>query len=174
MPRDLKEAVNLLLDREEAKLRLIQFRDLGAHHPGHPGRGFVEDIDDPGAMATMLVAASSYASSRDGDRSLIPPALDRMLAIADRWRNTRPDRISELFDLLDPAMLLRCVGQTLLAWTMKMPFSSVEFRSGSRGRFLSRFIQDMRARGTPDLVIDRIRRAFEDSDGDASGSGSRT
>lgn len=103
------------------------------------------------ALVGMLYAASSH-----GDRSGIPPALDHMLAYLDRWRASSPERIAALFERLEPSRLVRAVGQTLLASTRLACDRSV-----ARRKFVSRFLEDLRIRGTPEGVIARLRKGLE-------------
>jgi hypothetical protein len=51
---------------------------------------------------------------------------------------------------------VRAVGQTLLASTR----SSAE-RSAARQEFFARFLEDLRARGTAEATIERLRQKLE-------------
>ncbi len=103
------------------------------------------------ALVTMLEEASSH-----GDRSRVAPALDRMLSYVDHWSAMSPARVAELFERLTPSRLVRAVGQTLLAATRL-----AGDRSPARSAFLARFLEDQRARGTPEETIARLRRGLE-------------
>ena len=103
------------------------------------------------ALLEMLYAASSHS-----DRSRIAPALDRLLAYLDHWRAFSPGRVAVLFERLDPSRLVRAVGQTLLASTRL-----ASDRSVARQEFLSRFLEDLRVRGTPEEMIARLRKGLE-------------
>lgn len=103
------------------------------------------------ALLGMLYAASSH-----GDRSRIAPALDRMLAYLDHWRSSSPERVTALFERLEPSRLVRAVGQTLLASTRL-----AGDRSAARQEFLSRFLEDLRIRGTHEASIARLRKGLE-------------
>jgi hypothetical protein len=103
------------------------------------------------ALVTMLEEASSH-----GDRSRVAPALDRMLSYVDSWSALSPARLAELFERLTPSRLVRAVGQTLLAAT-RLPGDG----SPARRAFLAAFLEDLRARGTPEETIARLRRGLE-------------
>lgn len=103
------------------------------------------------AVLRMLYAASSHS-----DRSHIARALDRLLAYVDYWRAASPERVAALFDRLEPARLVRAVGQTLLASTRLACDRSV-----ARQEFVSRFLEDLRTRGTPEARIARLQEGLE-------------
>jgi hypothetical protein len=103
------------------------------------------------ALLGMLYAASSH-----GDRSHVPPALDRMLAYLGRSRVSSPGHIAALFERLEPSRLVRAVGQTLLASTRLACDRTV-----ARQEFLSRFLEDLRIRGAPEAIIARLRQGLE-------------
>ena len=103
------------------------------------------------ALLEMLYAASSHS-----DRSHIAPVLDRLLAYLDHWRTFSPGRVDALFERLDPSRLVRAVGQTLLASTRLACDRSV-----ARHRFLSRFLDDLRIRGTPEATITHLQEGLE-------------
>jgi len=103
------------------------------------------------ALLEMLYAASSHS-----DRSRIAPALDRLLAYVAHRSMSSPGRVATLFERLDPSRLVRAVGQTLLASTRLAGDRSV-----ARQEFLSRFLEDLRIRGTPEAIIARLQRGLE-------------
>jgi hypothetical protein len=103
------------------------------------------------ALLRMLYVASSHS-----DRSRIAPALDRLLAYLGHWSAASPGRVAALFERLEPSRLVRAVGQTLLASTRLACDRSV-----ARQEFLSRFLEDLRIRGTPEAMIARLRKGLE-------------
>lgn len=103
------------------------------------------------ALLRTLYDASSYS-----DRSRIPPALDRLLAYVAYWNATSPERVAALYDRLEPSRIVRAVGQTLLAATRLSGD-----RSHARQEFLSRFLADLRTRGTPEAVIERLQKGLQ-------------
>jgi hypothetical protein len=102
------------------------------------------------ALIDLLYAASSHP-----DRSRIAPALDRLLDYVDHWSEVSPEPIAALFERLDPSRLVRAAGQTLLAATRLDGH-----RSAARQAFLSRFLEDLRARGTPETAIRRLEQGL--------------
>jgi hypothetical protein len=118
-------------------------------------RGDLEHLDtrEPPSLEALL--ALLYTVSSDRDRSRIAPALDRLLEYVDCWSASAPERVDALFDQLVPSRIVRAVGQTLLAAT-RLP----RFQSNARSGFLSRFLEDLRARGTLEATIDRLRRGL--------------
>jgi hypothetical protein len=97
-----------------------------------------------------------YAASSRHDRSAVAPALDRLLDYVDSWSPVSPERVAALFERLDPSRLVRAVGQTLLAATRLASRGSA-----ARQAFLSRFLEDLRVRGTPEATIRRLEQGFE-------------
>lgn len=104
---------------------------------------------DPPAVDVLL--EQLYAASSHSDRSRVAPALDRLLAYVDHWSALSPKRVDALFEQLEPSRLLRAVGQTLLAATRLDAHLS-----HARQLFLVRFMDDLRARGTPEATIRRL------------------
>jgi hypothetical protein len=119
-------------------------------------RGDLEYLStmDPTSLDGLLTMV--YVASSHSDRSRIAPALDRLLSYLDHWRAVSPERVAALFERLDPSRLVRAVGQTLLASTRLSGDRSV-----ARQEFLSRFLEDLRSRGTPEAMIARLRRGLE-------------
>jgi hypothetical protein len=97
-----------------------------------------------------------YAASSHNDRSRVGSALDRLLEYVDHWSKVSPERVAALFNGLDPAQLVRAVGQTFLAATRLDGHTSPE-----RHAFFLRFIDDLRVRGTPESTILRLVRGLE-------------
>ncbi len=109
---------------------------------------------DPPTLDGLL--EQLYAASAHSDRSRVAPALDCVLAYVDHWSALSPERIAVLFDRLEPARLVRAVGQTLLAATR------LDGRhSTSRQAFFLRFLDDLRARGTPEPTIRRLAEGLQ-------------
>jgi hypothetical protein len=121
-----------------------------------------EVVDDLEHLATMVPTSLDallemlYAASSHSDRSRVAPALDRLLAYVGYWSVSSPERVTALFERLEPSRLVRAVGQTLLAATRLAGDRFV-----ARHAFLARFLDDLRIRGTPDAVIARLRRGLE-------------
>jgi len=88
-----------------------------------------------------------YAASSCSSRSYIAPALDSMLTHVKHWRERAPELITALFERLEPSRLVRAVGQTLLASTRHAGGCSIVI---ARRAFLSRFLEDLRIRNTPE------------------------
>lgn len=109
---------------------------------------------DPLSLDALL--GLLYAASSHRDRSRIAPALDRLLDYVDHWNAVSPERVTALFDRLAPSRLARAVGQTLLASTRLACYRSV-----ARREFLSRFLENLRDRGTPEATIARLQQGLE-------------
>ncbi len=105
-----------------------------------------------GDMADLLEML--YAASWHKDWSLIPAALDHLRRCLDNWHINSYNPI--LFEQLDPSRLVRLIGQTLLASTR-----SLVGQSAARQAFLSRFLDDLRIRGTPESTIVLLQKELE-------------
>lgn len=116
------------------------------------------DLEHLGRAPPTLEAliASLYVASSHEDRSRVAPALDRLLDYVDRWSQVSPERVAMLFERLEPARLVRTVGQTLLAATRLACHDSA-----ARRAFLSHFLEDLRARGTSEATIRRLQQGLE-------------
>jgi hypothetical protein len=111
----------------------------------------VMEVNEPILLDDLLDML--YVASSHSDRSLIPAALDRLLEHLDHWSESSPGRVTELFERLDPARLVRAVGQTLLASTRL-----AGEQTAARREFLARFVEDLRNRGTTEATITRLYR----------------
>jgi hypothetical protein len=138
MPDGTAVAADQVTDQDSAEIR-GDVEHLSAMHP--------TPLD---ALLQMLYAASSHS-----DRSRLAPALDRLLVYVSYW-GTESGRVAALFERLDPSRLVRAVGQTLLASTRLAGDRSV-----ARQEFLTRFLEHLRERNTPEAVIARLRKGFE-------------
>ena len=126
----------------------------------HDSTDVVSDLEHLGTTAPLSLDAllrMLYAASSHHDRSRIAPALDRLLDYVDHWSAVAPERVSGLFERLAPSRIVRAVGQTLLAST-RLTCN----RSAAHREFLSRFLEDLRARGTPEATIARLREGIRD------------
>jgi hypothetical protein len=119
-------------------------------------RGDLERLATIAPISLDAVLETLYSASSHGDRSRIGPALDRLLAYVGYWSVASPGRVDALFERLDPSRLVRAVGQTLLASTRLAGDRSV-----ARKEFLSRFLEDLRIRGTDEAVITRLHKGLD-------------
>lgn len=107
-------------------------------------------------LSLDALLSTLYAASAHDDRSLVATALDHLLKFLGYWSARSPKRVAELFERLEPARLVRAVGQILLASTR-----SGAVRSAARQDFLRRFLEDLRLRGTAEATIERLRRVAD-------------
>lgn len=119
-------------------------------------RGDLEHLATMAPISLDALLESLYGASAHSDRSRVAPALDRLLAYVGYWSVASPRRVDALFERLDPSRLVRAVGQTLLASTRLAGDRSV-----ARKEFLSRFLEDLRIRGTDEAVITRLHKGLD-------------
>jgi len=118
--------------------------------------GDLEHLSTMAPTSLDVLLETIYAASSHSDRSRIAPALDRLLSYVDYWSAASPERVAALFERLEPSRIVRAVGQTLLASTRL-----AGDRSMARQEFFSRFLEDLRIRGTSEAVIARLRKGLE-------------
>lgn len=119
-------------------------------------RGDLEHLATMAPPSLNALLELLYAASSHSDRSRIAPALDCLLAYLGYWNAVSPRRVAAIFERLDPSRVVRAVGQTLLAST-----KLAGDRSIARQEFLSRFLEDLRVRGTSEATIARLRKGLE-------------